>query len=40
MQQLVNFDKADNDFDPICLKEKRWELIRYGLVEAVNTRKP
>lgn len=38
LQQLVNFDKADSDFEPICLKEKRWELIRYRLVEAVNNR--
>jgi hypothetical protein len=30
------FDKADEDFDPICLKGKYWELIKYEILQFVN----
>lgn len=33
-QNIINFDKADNDFGPICLKGKFWELIKYDLFTA------
>lgn len=29
---LVDFEKADDDFDPICLKGQIWELIKLDLV--------
>ena len=32
-QQLLDFELADNDFDPICLLNKEWELIKYDLFE-------
>lgn len=32
-QQLLDFELADNDFDPICLLNKEWELIKYDFVE-------
>lgn len=33
--QFANFEKADNDLNPICLKGKHWELIRYEIVQAL-----
>jgi Nucleotidyl transferase AbiEii toxin, Type IV TA system len=30
------FDNADEDFDPICLKGKYWELIKYEILQFVN----
>lgn len=35
-KQLASFDNADNDFDPICLKNKIWELIKYEILQAVK----
>lgn len=34
--QLVNFEKADHDMDPLCLKGKHWELIKLDLEELVG----
>jgi hypothetical protein len=31
--QLVNFDIADTDFEPICLMGKSWELIKLDFYE-------
>lgn len=28
LEKLVDFGRADEDFDPICLKQKYWELIK------------
>jgi predicted nucleotidyltransferase component of viral defense system len=36
LNNLKSFDKADNDFDPICLNGKYWEIIKLDLVEALN----
>jgi hypothetical protein len=33
---LTNFEKANNDFDPICLKGKHWELIQFDIEEKVR----
>lgn len=35
-KNLTNFDTADQDFEPICLKGKFWELIKLDFVEAVE----
>lgn len=35
-EQLVNFDSADHDFDPICLKGKYWELIKLDIEETLG----
>jgi predicted nucleotidyltransferase component of viral defense system len=35
--QLVNFDEADNDFDPICLKNKIWELVKYDILQTLRS---
>lgn len=34
---LTNFENADNDFDPICLKGKYWELIKLDILDEVNS---
>jgi len=31
-----NFDNADNDFHPICLRNKSRELIKLGFYEKLN----
>ena len=31
-----NYNVADNDFEPICLKIKVWELIKLDLSEAIK----
>lgn len=37
LAQLIDFSEADHDLDPICLKGKYWELIRYDLAEVVKS---
>lgn len=34
--KLSDFEYANSDFDPICLKGKYWEIIREDIEEAVN----
>ncbi len=34
-QNLTNFSLADNDFDPICLFGKHWEIIKAEIAEIV-----
>jgi len=34
--QLLDFELADTDFDPICLLNKEWELIKYDFLEKLN----
>jgi hypothetical protein len=33
---LENFERADEDFDPICLRGKYWEFIKDDIIEAVR----
>lgn len=33
---FTNFTIADGDFDPICLKGKYWELIKYDFVQIIQ----
>lgn len=33
---FTDFDKADNDFDPICLRGKHWELIKLSFIRALS----
>lgn len=33
---LLNFDYAENDFTPICLKDKIWEIIKLDIEEAIK----
>lgn len=36
LANFTKFEKADNDFDPICLKGKFWELIKLDIMEALD----
>ena len=36
MIKLTDFTNADKDPDPICLKDKYWELIKLDIEESVN----
>ena len=35
-KNLVNFDLANDDFDPICLKNKNWEFIKEDFEEIIQ----
>jgi hypothetical protein len=35
-ENLVDFERADEDFTPICLKGKHWELIKLDFVERIQ----
>ncbi len=34
---FANFKIADDDFDPICLKGKYWELIKLDIVQSLQS---
>lgn len=36
IKQLTNFKKADNDFEPNCLRGKYWELIKLDFEEKMK----
>uniref|UniRef100_UPI00404AF6C1 nucleotidyl transferase AbiEii/AbiGii toxin family protein n=2 Tax=Flavobacterium sp. TaxID=239 RepID=UPI00404AF6C1 len=36
LKNLINFDVADDDFDPICLKNKYWEFIKEDFEEIIQ----
>jgi len=38
-EHFTKFDQADDDFDPICLKGKYWELIKYKFTDYMNKKK-
>lgn len=40
VSQLTFFDSADEDFEPICHRNKYWELIKLDFVEAVQKEFP
>lgn len=35
--QLINFETADSDFDPVCLLNKSWEIIKLDFSEKLST---
>lgn len=35
LKNFINFNRADEDFDPICLRGKYWEFIKEDIKEAV-----
>jgi hypothetical protein len=35
-KQLVSFDLADTDFEPICLLDKTWEIIKLDFYEYIG----
>lgn len=40
LNNLSNFELADDDFDPICLRGKYWEFIKEDIVDKVKAYKP
>jgi hypothetical protein len=34
--QLNNHSVADDDFDPICLRGKHWEIVKYDIYQAIQ----
>lgn len=36
LENFTNFDRADEDFDPICLRGKYWEFIKEDIKEAIE----
>ena len=36
LDMLTNFTAANEDFDPICLRKKYWELIKLDFEEKVQ----
>jgi len=37
INNFSSFEKADNDFDPVCLRGKYWELIKLDLIEFASS---
>ncbi|GAO27656.1 nucleotidyl transferase AbiEii/AbiGii toxin family protein [Geofilum rubicundum] len=37
---LINFEIADVDFEPICLRGKYWEFVKEDIIDAVKAYKP
>jgi len=33
-KQFSNFEEADNDFEPICLKGNYWEFVKLDLIDS------
>lgn len=36
LQNLAEFSMADEDFDPVCLRGKYWEVVKLDLMEIVG----
>lgn len=36
LENFTNFERADEDFDPICLRGKYWEFIKEDIQEAIE----
>ncbi len=36
IKKLTDFKEADADLDPICLKDKYWELIKLDIEESIT----
>jgi hypothetical protein len=34
--KLIDFEAADSDLNPICLKNKHWELIKLDIEESIK----
>ena len=37
IKKLTDFNEADNDFDPLCLYGKHWELVKLDILRFVET---
>lgn len=36
LKNFTDFERADNDFEPICLRGKYWEIIKLEVIEALD----
>jgi hypothetical protein len=36
LEKLIDFTRADEDFEPICLRGKYWGLIKLDIIEMIN----
>lgn len=36
LKKLTDFSMADDDFEPVCLKGKYWELVKYDIYQEVS----
>ena len=36
---FTQFENADGDFDPVCLREKHWELIKVDMLDFIKVLK-
>lgn len=36
LNNFVDFEEANDDFDPVCLRNKYWEFIKLDLIDFVN----
>lgn len=37
IEKFTDFTLADDDFEPICLKGKHWELIKLDMINLIET---
>ena len=35
-EKLIDFSGADDDFDPVCLRNAHWELIKLDMIDLSN----
>ncbi len=38
-KNFTQFENADGDFDPVCLREKHWELIKIDMIDFIKALK-
>ncbi len=38
LSNLIKFEKADDDFEPLCLRNKYWELIKLDFTELIENK--
>ena len=36
LNNFIDFEEANEDFDPVCLRDKYWEFIKLDLIDFVN----
>jgi len=39
INQFTQFENADGDFDPVCLRQKHWELIKVDMIHFIRALK-
>jgi hypothetical protein len=39
IKQFTDFSNAEYDFDPVCLRNKHWEIIKLDFLELIRNQK-